>query len=147
MPPVPADFEENCRADLFRAVFPSTMASIDLACEKVTGFLKVHGPDITPALFSVNLVLREGLTNAVRHGNRNDPQKKVILEVRLAASGTIAIKIEDEGDGFDWKAAAQAILPEEQDHGRGIIIMKKYFSKYAYNTKGNILFLEKYMSR
>jgi serine/threonine-protein kinase RsbW len=51
--------------------------------------------------------------------------------------------IEDEGEGFDWKKFKTQSLGEDEDHGRGLIIMKTYFNKVSYNDRGNILYLGK----
>ncbi len=126
-----------------RIVFSSTMENVDLACQKAAGFLLAACPGTSPHMFAINLVLREGLTNAVRHGNRGCPGKKIILDLDLSLPGELLIRIEDEGEGFNWKKAAVASFPQDADHGRGMVIMEKYFSSMHYNARGNVLFLKK----
>ena len=58
----------------------------------------------------------------------------------------IFLTITDQGEGFDWKTLQRAALPEDEDYGRGIHIMETYFTRYSYNPKGNILYLEKEIS-
>lgn len=123
--------------------FSSTMDHIDDVCTSVTLFLQSLGELFTPHIFSVNLVIREGLTNAVRHGNGNDPQKIVDFGLDIDTDNTIRVRIEDQGDGFDWQQAGICSLPEEEDHGRGMTIMQTYFCQCRYNQKGNVLLLEK----
>ncbi|HCY84076.1 MAG TPA: ATP-binding protein [Desulfobacteraceae bacterium] len=123
--------------------FSSTMDHIDDVCASVTLFLESKGKLFAPHIFSVNLVLREGLTNAVRHGNRNDPEKMVRMELDIGADNAIRVCVADQGDGFDWQHVKSATLPDEADHGRGVPIMETYFSRCRYNQKGNILYLEK----
>ena len=122
------------------------MSHIDQACNIVTQFLEGEKPGIAPHLFSINLVLREGLTNAVRHGNKNDPDKIVALTLSLARQDIIFVTIRDQGEGFDWKKAPEKGMAEAADHGRGILIMETYGTRYRYNRKGNILYLEKKIS-
>jgi len=124
--------------------FSSTMDHIDDVCASVTLFLESLGDLFTPHIFSVNLVIREGLTNAVRHGNKNDPEKVVCL--RLETDIVIRIRIEDQGDGFNWQQAGCSPMSEAEDHGRGMTIMQTYFSQCRYNQKGNVLYLEKQLS-
>lgn len=123
--------------------FNSTMDHIDDVCSSVTLFLESKGEDFTPHVFSVNLVLREGLTNAVRHGNKNNPDKLVHMVLDTHGDKAIRISIADEGDGFDWRHAKNNPLPDEADHGRGMPIMDTYFSRCRYNEQGNVLYLEK----
>lgn len=123
------------------------MTRVDDACALVKDFLKSFGPVMIPHLFAINLVLREGLTNAVRHGNKGDPEKLVRLELWVEASRAqdlmVQVKIQDQGQGFDWQQVQNTPLTETEDHGRGLPIMKSYFTACRYNTKGNILYLEK----
>ncbi|MCG8619306.1 MAG: ATP-binding protein [Desulfobacterales bacterium] len=123
--------------------FSSTMDHIDDVCASVTLFLESRGEVFSPHIFSVNLVLREGLTNAVRHGNRNDPDKLVRMELDIDRDNAIRVSVADQGDGFDWQHVKNEALPEEADHGRGMPIMETYFTRYRYNQKGNVLYLEK----
>ncbi|HSU66814.1 MAG TPA: ATP-binding protein, partial [Tepidisphaeraceae bacterium] len=50
--------------------------------------------------FAINLALEEALTNAIRHGNRLDPRKKVYVEAKVSRRQAEII-VEDEGPGFD----------------------------------------------
>ena len=122
------------------------MGNIDEVCKSVTRFLESKQERISPHLFAINLVLREGLTNAVRHGNKNDPDKLVDFQLGIERGKSILLRIEDQGEGFDWNKYQSAGLPEEADHGRGLPIMETYFTHYSYNQKGNVLYLEKTLS-
>ncbi len=139
-------FEEIASRDKLHIRFSSFMGNIDEVCKRVTLFLESKQEGIAPHLFSINLVLREGLTNAVRHGNQNDPKKLVDFQLEIAGGKFILLKIEDQGEGFDWKKQQSAGLPGDADHGRGIPIMETYFTRYSYNKKGNLLYLEKTIS-
>jgi serine/threonine-protein kinase RsbW len=123
--------------------FSSTMENIDAVCEQTDQYLRSTVTGIEKHLFPIQLVIREGLTNAVRHGNVGDPGKIVRFELSIINKEMIKMMIEDEGKGFDWREQRNEILEDDQEHGRGIIIMGTYFSSCSYNEKGNILFLEK----
>ncbi|WDP89866.1 MAG: ATP-binding protein [Desulfobacter sp.] len=123
--------------------FSSSLAKIDDACNAVSGFLESMGPDLSSQKFAVNLVLREGLTNAVRHGNKNDPAKVVKLCLSMATGNSLQISIEDQGAGFDWKRICRTPMDEAADHGRGMVIMETYCDRCRYNERGNTLYLEK----
>ena len=129
--------------DTITFTFPSTMDHIDEVIIEAIDYLYLKMVNIKKHAFSINLVLREGLTNAVRHGNLSNPEKNVKLLLDVSENPIVKFAIEDQGDGFNWQEAKENDLPEDEDHGRGIIIIDSYFSSYTYNDKGNILFLEK----
>jgi len=136
-------FEVIESKDTLHIRFSSYLEYIDEVCKTVTNFLRSRQERLAPHMFATNLVLREGLTNAVRHGNKNDPDKIVDVQLKIDRGKTISLQIADQGEGFDWKAQQTAELPKEEDHGRGIPIMETYFTSYSYNPKGNLLYLEK----
>ena len=139
-------FEVIESKDTLHIRFSSYFEYIDEVCKTVTNFLTSRQEGVAPHMFATNLVLREGLTNAVRHGNQNDPKKLVDFQLEIDGTKFILLKIEDQGEGFDWKKQQISDLPGEADHGRGIPIMKTYFTRYSYNKKGNLLYLEKNLS-
>ncbi len=139
-------FEVTQTLDSISFHFSSTMKNIDEVCEQSTRYLVSNIEGVKKQLFAINLVMREGLTNAVRHGNASDPTKNVKFNLKINEDRFLKLVIEDEGDGFNWKRQMKEKLPSDQDHGRGIIIIDTYFTSYSYNEKGNILFLEKNLS-
>jgi len=143
MPETGTTFELNKLENGLDVRFSSTMAHIDDVCMSVTRFMESRGKAFKPHLFAVNLVIREGLTNAVRHGNENDPGKMVRFQMEIDTHRTIRVSIEDQGEGFDWQAARETPLFETADHGRGMPIMETYFDRCRYNRAGNVLYLEK----
>ena len=136
-------FDVSQTTDSIRFTFASTFENIDDVCARMTRFLQSRVSNIDSQLFSINLVIREGLTNAVRHGNAGDSKKHVKLVLMLEDQQTIKLTIEDQGNGFDWKKQKVMSCCDTDDHGRGFLIMDTYFNGYSYNEKGNILYLEK----
>ena len=134
-------FDVMQTADSIGFTFSSTLGNIDNVCEQITSYVRSKVEGIEEHLFSINLVIREGLTNAVRHGNANDPEKIVRFLLTIAGNESIRLTIEDQGNGFDWRKLQDANLPENGDHGRGIMIMETYLSHYYHNDKCNILYL------
>ena len=133
-------FETTHKKNLLQISFPSTMENIDRADEETRAFLADH--DLQSEIFSVCLCMREGLTNAVRHGNHDNASK--IVRYSLALSGNrLIMEITDEGAGFDWKQIGGIEPVFADDHGRGLAIIQRYFSSYAFNKKGNKLTLVK----
>jgi serine/threonine-protein kinase RsbW len=89
-------------------------------------------------IFAISLSMREGLTNAIKHGHRSDSNKIIKYTLTLKKDKLI-IEIEDQGEGFDWKKNRNKNPSPELDHGRGLTIISEYCSEYSYNEKGNKL--------
>ncbi len=136
----------DCRFDVSRdskslTIFMgSTMENIDLADKETKIFLT--DLELTSNAFAVSLVMREGLTNAVRHGHRFDINKTIQYSIKLEEN-TLIMEIEDQGEGFDWKNRRNVQPGADEDHGRGLPIIKNYFTDYKYNEKGNRVVLTK----
>jgi serine/threonine-protein kinase RsbW len=82
----------------------------------------------------MGIALREALTNAMRHGNELDPEKKVEVALEVGA-GAIDIVVEDEGSGFDPTAVEDPLAPDNllKTRGRGIFYMRKFMDKIEYD--------------
>ncbi len=96
-------------------------------------------------LFSVRLALGEAVFNAIKHGNKSDSNKTVIINYTINDS-YIKITVEDEGGGFDLNTIPDPTTKEnlELEHGRGIFLMNAYMDEVKYNEKGNQVTLVKY---
>ncbi|MFH1152899.1 MAG: ATP-binding protein [Pseudomonadota bacterium] len=136
-------FEQVESRDRLRITFSTCMANVDRACDAAMEYLETRVPRIRPHLFAINLSMREGLTNAVRHGNRNDPEKLIILSLFMETRDVMCVSIQDQGDGFLWKEAPTGLPDDDADHGRGLAIIHAYCSEYRFNDAGNILTLKK----
>ena len=51
-------------------------------------------------VFSIKLAVQEAVVNAIKHGNRMDPEKKVFIRYRIS-SERFDIHVIDEGRGFN----------------------------------------------
>ena len=79
----------------------------------------------------VSVAVRESVVNAIKHGNKNDPKKRVIVEfspVPPTASDELVIRIEDQGEGFVPEEVADPLAPENilKSSGRGIFFMRNF---------------------
>jgi serine/threonine-protein kinase RsbW len=95
-------------------------------------------------LFAVHMALEESISNAIRHGNKEDPKKQV--EVRCECSPTrFWVQITDEGSGFKPSAVPDCCAPDrlEVAGGRGLALIKAYMTDVQYNDLGNRLTMEK----
>ncbi len=135
-------FHISRQSDRLTILLSSAMMNIDKVDYETKRFLEGNG--LASESFAVCLGMREGLTNAIKHGNSFNRNKTVAYSL-LLEKVRLVITIEDQGGGFDWKMIQKRILPIDSDHGRGIAIIQKYFDEYTYNAKGNKLVLVKYL--
>lgn len=85
--------------------------------------------------------LSEAVINAILHGNKQDPQKKVYINVEVIENRRLIFTISDEGNGFDFNNLPDPTSPEniENLNGRGVFIIKKLADQCIFNSRGNEL--------
>jgi serine/threonine-protein kinase RsbW len=87
--------------------------------------------------FAIKLALEEALINAIKHGNKSDPKKKVHIEAKVSPK-QLEVTIEDEGPGFARGTIPDPTLPEniEKCSGRGILLMEAYMNSVRWTRGG-----------
>jgi serine/threonine-protein kinase RsbW len=92
--------------------------------------------------FGIRLALEEALVNAIKHGNRQDPDKSVHIRFQITPHQFL-IEIKDEGRGFDPDAVPDPLHPTnlERPGGRGVFLMRHYMCWVQYNEVGNCVTL------
>lgn len=109
---------------------PSQLDRIQGASRELQEFLEREDWD-SDSLFAVRLAVDEALTNAMKHGNGEDPSKKIYLEFSLnPRRDQITVTIRDEGKGFN-----PALGPSGE--GFGLILIYQFMDEVRYNRKGN----------
>jgi len=131
--------------DRLNITFSSTMAHVDKACRHALEFLHRKMPAFDHD-FELNLLMREGLMNAVKHGNTLVQDKLVYFSIRFSPPDTIRMEIEDQGEGFQWHTAGYDLPEDFAESGRGIFILRQYCSLIKYNAKGNHLTIHKQLN-
>src|ERR1700743_102080 len=86
----------------WRRELPATLEAIEELCRDFESWRAVACVELNS--FSAELLLREALTNSVLHGSSGDPRKRISCSLR-AKPDRLIIAIQDEGEGFDWRAA------------------------------------------
>ena len=115
----------------------SELRSVRQVEQSVIARLHHHNcPD--DCLFAIRLALEEGLANAIKHGNRLDPEKTVNIKFSVNPD-EVQIIITDQGQGFDPSAVPDPTTDEhlEDPSGRGITLMHAYMDEVVYNSRGN----------
>ncbi len=79
------------------------------------------------------MALREALANAIKHGNGQNLDKRVHLEMDVTGD-TLQIRIRDEGQGFDPTQVEDPLAPENRfkTSGRGIFYMKTFMDEVRF---------------
>jgi len=115
-------------------------AAIDLVDEVV---LESGSAGYSPkALYGVRLALDEALSNAIQHGNRNNPNKNIVVDYSIT-SQELRISVTDEGGGFE---VARSLTTPESASGPGISLMVMYMTQVEYNQGGRCVTLVKHKS-
>jgi serine/threonine-protein kinase RsbW len=94
---------------------------------------------------NIMIAVTESVNNAIRHGNKMDPNKNVRLKLIMNESN-INFTIEDEGSGFDYNNLPDPTAPEniEKPGGRGIFLMKHLADEVNFQEEGRIVELSFY---
>lgn len=86
------------------------------------------------------VAITEAVTNAIYHGNKSDPSKKVSVSV-ANVNHSIVFTIADEGNGFDYYNLPDPTAPEnlEKECGRGIFLMKHLSDQLIFSENGRVV--------
>jgi serine/threonine-protein kinase RsbW len=79
----------------------------------------------------VGVAIRESVINAIKHGNRLDPGKRVVVEfstTRHTDLMELVICVRDQGEGFDPSHVADPLAEENllKSSGRGIFLIRNF---------------------
>ena len=99
-------------------------------------------------IFAIHLALEEAFVNAVKHGNKNDSNKKVSIDYSIT-DDKFEITVSDEGQGFHPDGVADPRSDENlcKSTGRGLLLIRSYMDKVEYSQKGNAIFMVKNKTR
>jgi len=99
-------------------------------------------------IFAIHLTLEEAFLNAVKHGNKMDPTKKITVEYSVDAD-KVEISIKDQGPGFKPDAVEDPRFGENlfKPGGRGLLLMNSYMDMVKYNPEGNCVYMIRYKEK
>jgi serine/threonine-protein kinase RsbW len=87
----------------------------------------------------IMLALSEAVTNAITHGNREQPEKKVTIQSTLNdANRLLKISVQDEGEGFNPETIPDPLKDENllNEGGRGVYLIKQYADDIEFTQNG-----------
>jgi serine/threonine-protein kinase RsbW len=95
-------------------------------------------------LFALKLALEEAVINAIKHGNKLDPAKRVKIEATVS-DDEVDITIQDQGPGFHRESVPDPTLEEnlERNSGRGIMLIEAYMTTAEWTDQGRRLHMNK----
>jgi serine/threonine-protein kinase RsbW len=127
-----------------RQLLPSQVPVISLALDQILDFLaKLRKPDGSE--IDIEVALGEALANAVIHGNREHPTKRVSVTCRCTRDGEVSIRVQDQGRGFDTDMVQNPTTQDNQFNtlGRGIYLMKTLMDALHFRKKGTVVHMRK----
>jgi len=125
------------KADVITLDFRSSFDLVDLV-QTVFEYLSTEVGFDSDSSHWMSVAIRESVTNAVRHGNKMDPSKRVV--VRFEHEPTrFEVFVEDEGEGFDPSSLPDPLAEENllRANGRGIFFMKSFMDEVDYRFPPN----------
>ena len=113
---------------------PSRIESVDEAAMMADEFARDHGFG-EDFVSSIDLAIRESVANAVKHGNKFDPEKDVELTF-ADADEIFEITVRDFGSGFDVDEIPDPTNPENllKANGRGILFMNSFMDEVSWTN-------------
>ena len=123
--------------ELYTLQLPSTRESITLLenlIEEIADKFQISDDTFANMMTCLN----EIVINAIVHGNKLDPNKKVIVNAEVDGKRAVWT-VTDEGPGFDYVHLADPTAPENLESltGRGVFIVKHLADQCVFNGPGN----------
>jgi serine/threonine-protein kinase RsbW len=118
-----------------RLVLPSHIEAVADGAAAATNFIQSCGVG-EEAAFGIDMAVREAITNAMVHGNKEDEAKTVELTLNCLGR-ELEIEVKDQGEGFD-----PASIPDPTDpanilktSGRGIFLMRTFMDEVQWSMR------------
>ena len=85
--------------------------------------------------FGLDMAIREAVTNAVMHGNKQDEAKEVRVNIKSSPEA-IEISVHDEGQGFNPTEVPDPTAAENimKSSGRGIFFMRNFMDEVDWSV-------------
>lgn len=122
------------KQNVFRLTLRSNsnqIAKVEPFLNKVNRTLRLDEIQFHKLMVSVT----EAVNNAIIHGNKSDPTKRVIVVCEIRP-GWLVVIVSDQGKGFKVERVSSPIKDENvlKDSGRGIFLMKTLMDKVIYDV-------------
>lgn len=110
---------------------PKNIAKVEKFLEKVAAHVTLDEIQLNKLMVS----LTEAVNNAIVHGNKANPKKKVTI-VCEAVPGWLLIMVNDQGRGFKLEEIANPLKKENllRESGRGIFLMRTLMDRVEFES-------------
>jgi serine/threonine-protein kinase RsbW len=127
-----------------KRALPSNLIAYHDLIEETISVLQDYGWN-KEELFGIRMALEESISNAVRHGNKHDPNKQVFVDCELSPQ-RFFIRVRDEGPGYNPCAVPDCCADEnlEVPGGRGLALMRAYMDNVELSDNGRCVVMEKF---
>ena len=126
-----------CSTCHFNMIIPADPANISTVSEGLERVLRERGWGETDVI-AVDLAVREGLANAIRHGCGNDASKQIQCCLTIDSPGEVVVVIRDPGTGFEPHAVPDPMDPENmlKSSGRGVYLINQLMDEVGFRDGG-----------
>lgn len=116
----------------------STLESVEKA-EEITAEVCASAGFDEEDQHRIGMAVHESIINAVRHGNRFDPAKRVRIEFQVYPD-RLEIRIGDEGEGFDLSQVPNPLDTGNllKVSGRGIFLIRSFVDQFRVNVRAGV---------
>ena len=113
---------------------PSRIESVEEAASEAESFVKDNGLGDEFAS-AIDLAVRESVANAVKHGNKFDPEKDVEVTLKCSTE-EVVILVRDHGPGFSPDEIPDPTNPANllKESGRGILFMRAFMDDIEWTN-------------
>ena len=126
---------------MVKLVIPSKLTELPGVQQAIIEPAQAHGYG-QEEVFAIRLALDEAVTNAIHHGNGNDPSKHVTIEYQVDDQA-VRINVTDEGCGFCPKTLPDPTLEDNlaTPHGRGVMLIQSYMTEVSFMDSSGLAVL------
>ena len=114
---------------------PSRIETVGAAAAAIAEFISRSGIS-DEAAFGIDMAVREAVTNAVLHGNRQDDNKTVDIVLK-SSPDAVEISVHDQGPGFNPEDVPDPTAKENilKTSGRGIFFMRTFMDEVDWTIR------------
>mgnify|MGYP006292403397 CR=1 FL=1 len=113
---------------------PRNISMVESFVQRIVEKYKIHPDKYGNILIS----LTEAVNNSIIHGNRKDQSKCVHIHLHKKRD-RLAIRVSDEGCGFDYRQLPDPTAPENlvKLGGRGVFLMQQLSDDLRFHNNGS----------
>jgi len=105
--------------------------------------VRTNCPISDAQFFNLVVAMSEAITNAIVHGNKSDPGRRVRYSLECRRDGVRCV-VEDEGEGFDPRSLLDPRSPENlaREGGRGMFLIQALMRELKLENTGHGMRIE-----